>query len=107
MFLCIVFYHYFIKDSMSFALYKFFIHDEDSRDYLANQRFTEETLFFENDEERQDFETQFNLNLNAYEKILQSIKNAPNHRTIPQMQEEYNNRLALKKFKQVINNYID
>lgn len=102
-----IFYHYFIKDSMSFALYKFFIHDEDSRDYLANQRFTEETLFFENDEERQDFETQFNLNLNAYEKILQSIKNAPNHRTIPQMQEEYNNRLALKKFKQVINNYID
>lgn len=78
-----------------------------ANDYLANQRFTEETLFFENDEERQDFETQFNLNLNAYEKILQSIKNAPNHRTIPQMQEEYNNRLALKKFKQVINNYID
>ena len=94
-----IFYHYFIKDSMSFALYKFFIHDEDSRDYPANQRFTEETLFFENDEERQDFETQFNLNLNAYEKILQSIKNAPNHRTIPQMQDEYDSRLALKKIQ--------
>ena len=102
-----IYYYYFLKDSIKFALYKFLIHDEDSRGYYANQFFLEEVILFNNEEERQDFETQFNLNLNAYEKILQSIKNAPNHRTISQMQEEYDNRLALKKFKQVINNYID
>lgn len=92
-----VFYYYLCKDSMKFSIYEFLFNDTDSRDYLANQRFQEEVLFFETEDERINFEIYVQRHYDDYKKYVQSIKNTPNHRSIPQMQDEYDYRLALKR----------
>lgn len=94
-----IYYYYFRKDSIKFALYKFLIHDKDSRDYYANQFFLEEVLLFKNEEERLEFEIYIYTHFDEYEKNLLSIKNTPNRKIIPQMQDEYDSRLALKKIQ--------
>ena len=95
------YYYYLCKNSVLFALYEFFIHDEDSRDYLANREYTKEILFFDDEHEKEDFEVYFYRNTKEYERYVQNIKADTHRRTIHttqgyDYQDEYDHRLALK-----------
>ena len=100
-----IYYYCLCKDSIKFAIYKFFLHDEDSRDYLANLNFTNEILFFEDEEEKQNFEIYVHRHTQEYENYVHNIKSDKQRRLIPQMQEEYDNRLALKQVQEDFKNY--
>ena len=89
-------YYYFFKNSLPFKLYEFFIHNEDPRDYLANQRLCEETLFFEDEEEMEAFKHYFHQYLQKYDECLKKIQCNDKRKRISQNQEEYYKRLALK-----------
>ena len=94
---------------MKFRLYEFFIHDENSRDYLANYEYSKEVIFFDDECELEDFEDYLCENMEEFQKYLKEIKADSNRKTIPKIQghdyqDEYDCKLALKKFYQ---NYCD
>ena len=91
---------------MKFKLYDFFIHDEDSRDYLANYEYTKEILFFDDEHELKEFEIYLRENMEEYEKCVKGVKADTQRKTIPKIQghdyqDEYDHRLALKKFCEI------
>ena len=97
----LVYYYYLCKNWVKFALYEFFIHNEDSRDSLANREYTKEILFFNDEYERENFEIYLHRNMKNYELYVQNVKADTQRRTIPttqgyDYQDEYDHRLALK-----------
>lgn len=68
------FYKYLLKDSFDYALQQFIYDEDNKKTIIAKNRFDEVVLYFENEQERQDFNQTIESDLECVERYINDEK---------------------------------
>ncbi len=97
-----IFYKYFIKDSIEYALHNFYINDEKlSDEYFARKRFLECVVIYNSESEKRNFENYIIENIEEFnnpvtEGYMPHFENLPGY-DITEFEKRYRNALKLNE----------